>query len=125
MTERRPLVTIAGQVQELPTGDTLPGAGSGSGATGGTAILDFGSGAGASVSTVAVTGQSGIGTGSRIRVWFMAATTADHNADEHGLIFPSRVGLSAGNIVAGVGFTIYAETELGLTGDVSVCWEWS
>lgn len=27
MTERRPLVTIAGQVQELPAGDSLPGAG--------------------------------------------------------------------------------------------------
>lgn len=28
MAERRPLVSIAGQVQELPAGDTLPGAGS-------------------------------------------------------------------------------------------------
>jgi hypothetical protein len=55
----------------------------------------------------------------------MAVATAHHNAEEHGLIFPTRVGLSAGNIVAGVGFTIYAETELQLTGDVSVCWEWS
>jgi len=29
MAERRPLVLIAGEVQELPSGDTLPGAGSG------------------------------------------------------------------------------------------------
>lgn len=93
--------------------------------TGGTATLDFGAGTGSAVATVAVTGQAGIVSGSRVRVWFMAAATADHNADEHGLIFPTRVGLSAGNIVAGVGFTIYAETELQLTGDVSVCWEWS
>lgn len=97
----------------------------GGGATGGTATLNFGTGTGSPVATVAVAGQTGILLGSRVRVWFMAATTADHNADEHGLIFPSRVGLSAGNIVAGVGFTIYAETELQLTGDVSVCWEWS
>jgi hypothetical protein len=124
MAERRPLVIISGQTQELPAGDSLPGGGGG-GATGGTAVLNFGTGAGSEVATVAVTGQSGIGTGSRVRVWFMAATTADHNADEHGLIFPSRVGLSAGNIVAGVGFTIYAETELQLTGAVSVCYEWS
>lgn len=98
--------------------------GGGGGATGGTAVLDFGTGAGSGVATIAVTGQSGIGSGSRVRTWFMAATTADHNADEH-MLFASRVGLTAGNIVAGVGFTIYAETELQLTGDVSVCWEWS
>ena len=97
----------------------------GGGATGGTATLNFGTGTGSAVATVAVTGQAGILSGSRVRVWFMAATTADHNADEHGLIFPARVGLSAGNITAGVGFTIYAETELQLTGNVSVCWEWS
>jgi hypothetical protein len=125
MAERRPLVTISGQVQELPAGDSLPGGGGGGGATGGTAVLNFGTGTGSDVATVTVTGQSGIGTGSRVRVWFMAVATADHNADEHGLIFPARVGLSAGNIVAGVGFTIYAETELQLTGDVSVCYEWS
>jgi hypothetical protein len=29
MAERRPLVTIAGQTQELPTGDSLPGGGAG------------------------------------------------------------------------------------------------
>jgi hypothetical protein len=30
MAERRPLVIVTGRVQELPTGDTLPGAGAGS-----------------------------------------------------------------------------------------------
>jgi hypothetical protein len=102
-----------------------PAGGGGGGATGGTATLNFGTGTGSATSTATVTGQASIGASSRIRVWFMAVATAHHNADEHGLIFPTRVGLSAGNIVAGVGFTIYAETELQLTGDVSVCWEWS
>jgi hypothetical protein len=100
-------------------------AGGGGGAVGGTATINFGSGTGSATSTATVTGQAAIGASSRIRVWFMAVATAHHNAEEHGLIFPTRVGLSAGNIVAGVGFTIYAETELQLTGDVSVCWEWS
>jgi hypothetical protein len=102
-----------------------PAGGGGGGATGGTATLNFGTGTGSATSTATVTGQASIGASSRIRVWFMAVATAHHNAEEHGLIFPTRVGLSAGNIVAGVGFTIYAETELQLTGDVSVCWEWS
>lgn len=32
MTERRPLVQIAGRIKELPVGDTLPGDGGGGGA---------------------------------------------------------------------------------------------
>lgn len=33
MAERRPLVVVSGQVQELPSGDTLPGGGGGSAST--------------------------------------------------------------------------------------------
>jgi hypothetical protein len=39
MAVRRPLIQIAGQVQELPSGDTLPGA---SGTTISTVEIDFG-----------------------------------------------------------------------------------
>jgi hypothetical protein len=99
--------------------------GGGGGATGGSATLAFGAAPGGGVASAVITGQTGIGASSRVRAWIMAETSADHNAYEHALIFPNRIGLSAGDIVAGVGFTIYAETELQLTGSVSVQWEWS
>jgi hypothetical protein len=80
---------------------------------------------GTNVVTTVITGQTGITSGARVNVWLQGGSTASHNATEHSLIFPSRVGLSAGSIVAGTGFTITAETELRLTGDVQVKWAWS
>lgn len=100
--------------------DTVTGGGS----TGGSATLDFGAAPGSTVASVAVTGQTGILSGSRIRAW-VQGSTADHNAYEHTRIFPGRIGLAAGDVVAGTGFTIHAETELRLTGDVAVNWEWA
>lgn len=96
----------------------------GSGATGGSATLDFGAAPGSSVASIAVTGQTGILSGSRIHAW-VQGSTADHNEYEHSRILPGRVGLGIGDIVAGTGFTIHAETEMRLTGDVSVKWEWA
>lgn len=90
---------------------------------GGSATLDFGFAPGSSIASVTVTGQSGIELTSRIKVW-LGVSTADHNEYEHTRIFPSRIGLAAGDIVTGTGFTIHAETELRLTGDVAVYWEW-
>lgn len=73
--------------------------------TTGTATVDFGSYPGKTDTSVAVTGQSGIVAGSIVSAWIRPAATADHTADEH-LVEPIRV--LAGNISAGVGFTIYA-----------------
>jgi hypothetical protein len=70
----------------------------------GTADLDFGAFPGKSDASVAVTGQTGIGTGSLVEAWLRPVDTADHTADEH-LIETLRV--LAGNIIAGTGFTIY------------------
>lgn len=103
---------------------TIAASGSGGGATGGTATLDFGAAPGASTASIAVTGQAGLLSGSNIRAW-VQGSTADHNEYEHTRIFPNRIGLAAGDVVAGTGFTIHAETELRLTGDVSVRWEWA
>ena len=91
----------------------------------GSALLDFGGGAGTGLTSVLVTGQDAIGPDASVEAWFMADDTADHNAYEHRSIFPSRVGLTAGDVSAGVGFTIYAETELRLTGLVKCRWVWS
>ncbi|MGL6208733.1 MAG: hypothetical protein ACRC14_02745 [Paracoccaceae bacterium] len=100
------------------------GGGGGGGATGGSAVLDFGTPPGSGVTSAVVTGQAGILSGSRIRAWIQGST-ADHNAYEHTRILPGRIGLAAGDVVVGTGFTIHAETELRLTGDVAVNWEWA
>jgi len=91
---------------------------------GGSATLDFGTAPGSSVTSVVVTGQTGIALTSRIKIW-LGLSTADHSEYEHTRILPSRLGLAAGDLVAGTGFTIHAETELRLTGDVAVYWEWT
>ena len=94
------------------------------GATGGSAVLDFGAAPGSSVASVTITGQTDLGASPRVRAW-VQGSTADHNEYEHTRIFPARIGLAAGDVVAGTGFTIHAETELRLTGDVAVKWEWA
>jgi hypothetical protein len=73
------------------------------GATG-TATLDFGAFPGKSDASVAVTGQTGIVSGSLVEAWIRPVATADHSADEHML---ETLKVFAGNIVAGTGFTIY------------------
>jgi hypothetical protein len=73
----------------------------------------------------AVTGQASIGATPRIKVWFQGDSGTDHNAYEHAVIMPLAVSLTAGDIVAGVGFTIYASTQLRITGNVVCHWEWS
>lgn len=70
----------------------------------GTATLDFGAFPGASDAAVAITGQASILAGSLVEAWLFPAATADHTADEH-LVETLRV--MAGNVVAGVGFTVY------------------
>jgi hypothetical protein len=76
----------------------------------GTATINFGAFPGASDTSVAVS-QINILSGSLVEAWLFPSATADHSADEH-LIDPPTI--SAGNIVAGVGFTIYAVARDGI-----------
>jgi hypothetical protein len=71
----------------------------------GTALLDFGAFPGGSDASIAVTGQTGILAGSLVEAWVFPALTADHTADEH---LVETISIVAGNVIAGVGFTIYA-----------------
>lgn len=71
----------------------------------GTTTVDFGAFPGKSDASVAVTGQASIVAGSLVEAWMRLEATADHSADEHLL---ETVKVSAGLIVAGTGFTIYA-----------------
>ena len=90
------------------------------GATG-TAILDFGA-TPVSDCSLAVA-QPTILAGSLVEAWIWPLTTADHTADEH-LVEPLHV--YAGNVVAGVGFTIFllARELNGSFGKWSVAWVW-
>lgn len=94
-------VTLTQSGQQI----TIAASGGGGSANVGTTTIDFGAFPGASDTSVAVTGQSGILSGSIVNAWLSPAATADHSADEHLL---ETIKVFAGNIVAGTGFTIYA-----------------
>jgi len=71
----------------------------------GTVQIDFGAFPGKTDATVTITGQSLISGSALAEAWVFPKATADHSDDEHWLDPPH---VFAGNVVAGVGFTIYA-----------------
>lgn len=74
------------------------------GASGQTQV-NFGAFPGSSHASVAVAGQAAIVAGSLVEAWLFPAATADHSSDEH---LVETIKVLAGDIVAGVGFTIHA-----------------
>lgn len=92
----------------------------------GSATIDFGAVPGTNITSLVITGQAGILVGSLAEAFMMADSTvvgaAGHNAEEHKLV---PIKLTCGNIVAGTGFTIWAETEWRLTSTFQVRWVWS
>lgn len=139
MTVRKPLVTVSGQMQQLQAADVLDPATLGTGSGGaskflredstwqavagsaaptfGTATLDFGAFPGASDAKVVITGQAAIVAGSTVKAWLRPVATADHTADEH---LVETMAVTAGTIVAGVGFTIYGVNTSVLNEPVEV-----
>lgn len=93
----------------------------------GVALLDFGASPGAADTSLVITGQTNIVAGSYINVNVPALASTDHTADEHWVDAPY---VFAGNIVPGVGFTIYARSrESGMAGIApfgkwNVNWKW-
>jgi hypothetical protein len=71
----------------------------------GTTTVNFGAFPGSSDTSVVVTGQATILAGSLVEAWISPVATADHTADEH---IVETIKVFAGNVSAGVGFTIYA-----------------
>lgn len=104
MAIKIPLVVTNGQVEQLQPGDSIAG-GSGTLITKGTTTVNFGAFPGSSDASVVITGQVGILAGSNVDVWITPIATADHSADEH---LVETIKVIAGDIIAGVGFTIYA-----------------
>ena len=101
----------AGAFEEITLGSglTMTGAVLSAGSSGGAGHteVDFGAFPGSWDTTVAVTGQTGILSGSVVRAWLRPLDTTDHSADEH-LLVARDLQILAGNVVAGTGFTIYA-----------------
>lgn len=89
----------------------------------GTAVLDFGS-TPTDEANVVVTGQAAILSGSHVEAFFMRESTGDNDVDEHEMA-GTLIRLVCGSIVAGTGFTIYAQC-LGLQaiGTFNVRWAW-
>ena len=84
--------------------------------------VDFGDSPGAIIASVLVPAP-GIVADSTVHGWIIGDLTLDHTAAQHREQ-PFRV--TAGEVVPGVGFTIYAQAPLGppLTGKWSVGWLW-
>lgn len=92
----------------------------------GSTTIDFGATPGTNHVTKVITGQASIVAGSHVEAFIQGNdSTADHNVYEHTTVLPLYVRLSINTIVAGVGFTINALTELRLTGLVAVRWVWN
>jgi hypothetical protein len=86
----------------------------------GSAILNFGTGS--TDCTVVVTGQTAILTTSMLDAWIMAKATSNNGVDEHWV---EDLEVVAGNILAGVGFTIYGKCSSGRAyGNYTVQWAW-
>jgi hypothetical protein len=122
-----PVLTWSGDqiaIDAVVSGPHLTGPAGGGSANAGTATVDFGAAPGGNSAEVVVTGQAAIVSNSFVEAWFMAATSADHNAEEHALA-PALAALSCGAIIAGTGFTIYARSTVTLTGVWTVSWTWS
>lgn len=83
----------------------------------GTASIDFGgkaTNASVAVSAPTITGSQ------LVEAWIFPATTASNTVDNHRT---ENIHVVAGNVVAGVGFTIYAQVENGFAhGIYNVAW---
>lgn len=91
----------------------------------GTATIDFGAFPGANEASIAVTGQTSIGSGSKIEVFVMADDTAlGHTAADHKYL-PQFASFTAGTPTAGVGFTIYGRSVHKMQGQWALRWVWS
>jgi hypothetical protein len=83
----------------------------------GVSEVDFGTG-GSWEASVVVTGRADVSGSSKVEPFFMATASPDHSADEHRV---ERIAAIAGEVVIGVGFTIWAKS----TGNAPLYGRWS
>jgi hypothetical protein len=86
----------------------------------GTTTIDFG--AAATDTSVAVSSPT-IGAGNLVEAWIFPAATASNTVDNHWV---ENIKVVAGNVQAGVGFTIWAKCDEGVAhGVYNVGWVWN
>jgi hypothetical protein len=101
-----------------------PSGGGGGGATFGTATIDFGAAPGSQEAIVAVA-DPGVSATSKVECFFMASdSTADHTMNDHRYA-ALLIACTAGDLSAGVGFTIFARSLDKTQGTFKVRWKWS
>lgn len=114
---RRPRMII---VQQGP--QQVPAPASSSGATYGSSEIDFGAYPGATYVSLDVA-EPDITSSMRVIATVAARATADHSIDEHVV---EEIEVRAGNVVDGVGFTLYARTRNDrLTGRWAIDWSFA
>jgi formylmethanofuran:tetrahydromethanopterin formyltransferase len=92
--------------------------------TTGSSTADFGATPGTDYIQIVVTGQTGIvAATSKVDAWKSIKATTNHTLED---VVISHFEVFAGNIVDGVGFTIYVISRQGrLTGQYIIDWVWS
>jgi hypothetical protein len=94
----------------------------GSAGVSGTVTADFGIAPGKSYMEIPVTGQTGIEASSIVITEKSIVPTADHTLQD---IIVTDLDISVGNIVPGVGFTIYILSKIGrITGQYVLKYVW-
>ncbi len=91
----------------------------------GTIVFDFGSAPGTNIVTTTVTGQTAIGTLSKVEIYFMGSdSTATHNAYEHALLdlFASASCIQVNNAQ---GFVGQMASMQRLTGTFTARYVWA
>ncbi len=89
------------------------------GTTTGTTEVDFGTHPGSTYVTVDVIGQTGITTSMKAFAVVAAEASADHSVDEHVL---EDIKVTTGNIIDGVGFSIYVKAASRISGVWNINW---
>lgn len=84
--------------------------------------VDFGAAPGKDYLETTVIGQAGIETDSLVTITKVFKSTTDHSAED---VLVSDMDITVGNIVAGIGFTIYIVSKIGrLTGKYPLRFTW-
>jgi len=88
----------------------------------GTAVVDFGALPGSDSASFVITTETDILSTSLVRANISLLPTVDHTADEARV---ETLKVTAGAIVPGVGFTVYADCLEGLAnGTFNIDWSW-
>ena len=90
----------------------------------GSATLAWGGHPGSNEASVTITGQADITSAALCEAMYMAVVLGDKTANDHSYI-AALSELTCGNIVDGVGFTIYGRSFEKLEGSFTVKWVWS